>query len=228
MPANIKVAILDDHQSIVDGYLYRLNKSEEIAVVATVAFGEELEPMLAEHAVDVLILDVSVPTAVKHSNPFPILHEIPKLLQLYPSLHILVISMHNQRTLIKAVMEAGASGYILKDDRDSIRDLDTIIRSIANGGIYLSQQAMQQVLKDVSPDLDLSARQLEVLYLCAAYPDESSAEIGRRLHINHSTVRNLLSSVYLKLDVRSRTAAVAKATKLGLIPPLDQAVPEPI
>lgn len=221
MNSKIKVAILDDHQSIVDGYLYRLDHLSEIEVVATAAFGEELEPMLKKHAVDVLILDVEVPNAPNDPNPYPILHVIPNLLQRYPALHVIVISMHNRHTLIKAVMEAGASGYILKDDRESILHLDAVIGTIAKGGIHFSQQAYQQ-LKKHHEDSELTARQLEALSLCAAYPDASTAELAKRLAIAHSTLRNLLSAAYTKLDVRTHAAAIIKARQLGLITPLEQ------
>lgn len=220
----INVAILDDHQSIVDGYLFRLQSDTSIQVVATAGLGEALESMLANHPVDVLLLDVSVPLYASSTESFPILHEIPRLLDRYPNLHILVISMHNQRPLIKAVMEAGASGYILKDDRETIQNLAKVVGTVATGSIHLSKQAMQQFLKDV-PDGDvLSVRQREVLSVCAAYPNESTAELAERMCIANSTVRNLLSKSYMKLNVQSRAAALAKAQQLGLLPPLDQAV----
>src|SRR6185436_21195449 len=77
MPKKIKVAILDDHQSIIDGYLYRLKESPKIEVTGTLSFGSELEPWLAEHPADVMVLDVNVPAAPDNPNPYPILHVIP-------------------------------------------------------------------------------------------------------------------------------------------------------
>ena len=221
MAKTIRVTILDDHQSVVDGYLYRLGGIPEVEVVATIMFGEELEPTLEEHPTDVLLLDVNVPTAPDNANPYPILHFIPKLLQAYPNLNVLVISMYAERGLIRSVMEAGASGYILKDDQSAIRDLGNVVLSVAGGGIYFSQKAHQlyaQYLSKNSREL-LSARQLEALSLCAAYPNGTTADLAQQMSIGHSTVRNLLSVAYLKLDVRSRAAAIVKARQLGLITP---------
>jgi DNA-binding NarL/FixJ family response regulator len=220
MSTNVRVAILDDHQSIIDGYMYRLSQCPEIEVVATAAFAEDLERIFAEYTIDVLLLDVNVPTSKDNPNPYPILHEIPRWLQLYPGLSILVISMHDQRTLIKNVMEAGASGYILKDDPETIRELGAVVRSIAHGGIYFSQKAHQQMLKHQSEIAELTGRQIEVISLCAAYPDKTSADLAEELGIAHSTVRNLLSSAYLRLGVRNRVAAITRARQLGLIAPL--------
>src|SRR5688572_13950785 len=141
MSKKIRVTILDDHQSIIDGYLYRLNTFPQIEVVATATFGEELEAIISKHPTDVLLLDIYVPTSKDNSNPYPVLFTIPKLLDLYPGLSILVITMHVERSLIRSVMETGASGYLLKDDQTMIRDLGNVILSVASGAIVFSQQA---------------------------------------------------------------------------------------
>jgi DNA-binding NarL/FixJ family response regulator len=127
--------------------------------------------------------------------------------------------MYNRRTLIKSVVEAGASGYILKDDKPLIQELGSIVRSIASGGIHFSQQAHQHLIKHMPNEPRPSSRQLEALSLCATYPDATTAELAGKLGVAHSTFRNLLSGAYLRLNVRSRTAAVAKARQLGLITP---------
>jgi len=215
----IRVAILDDHQSIIDGYRFRLSQDGDIEITATAGFGDDLESMLSTQAIDVLILDISVPTSIESATPYPILHIIPKLMEQYPEMAILVISMYHQGTLIKNVMKAGASGFILKDDRDTLGQLASVIRSVAQGGIYLSRLAHQKLNKNIFNDSILTKRQTEVLALCAAYPDKSGAEIAQILGIANSTVRNLLSSTYMRLKVNSRTAAIAKAQRLELLTP---------
>jgi len=220
MADKIRVAILDDHQGIIDGYLFRLNGEPDIEVVATMAYGEMLEPILAQQPVDVLLLDVHVPGSPENLNPYPILHLIPKLLQTYPDMSILVISMHVQRTLIQAVMEGGASGYVVKDDQSTIKELASVIRTVARGGIHLSRAAYEQLRKRGDDlGLPLSPRQLEALSLCAAYPDATTVEMAQKMNIASSTLRNLLSGAYLKLEVRTRSAAVAKARQMGLLVP---------
>jgi len=217
----IRIAILDDHQGIIDGYLYRLTNSPDIELVFTLSYGEALEAALANQPVDVLLLDVSVPTGPQNANPYPVLHLIPKLLQAYPKLEILVISMYSQRALIRSIMEAGASGFILKDDQAAIRELAAIIRLVAQGGIHLSQKAHQELLKRASSNLSqpLSNRQTEALSLCAAYPEADTAYLAQMMGVANSTIRNLLSGAYLKLNVRNRAAAVSKARQMGLIAP---------
>jgi two-component system nitrate/nitrite response regulator NarL len=217
----IRVTILDDHQSIIDGYVYRLSSVPGLEIAATIYYGEELEPTLAVHPTDVLLLDINVPTSAENTQPYPILYSIPSLLEKYPDLHILVISMYAERGLIRAVTEAGASGYVLKDDRSMLQDLGNVVRLIASGGIYFSQKAYQLLLsqKTVPSGEHLSTRQLEALSLCASYPDWTSADLAEKMSASRSTVRNLLSGAYLRLGVHNRPAAIAKARQQGLITP---------
>lgn len=227
MSKKIRVTILDDHQTIIDGYRFRLGNSSRAEVVAAISAGDELYPTLGKYPTDVLLLDVNVPTSADNPNPYPILHVIPTLLQQYPDLTILVISMHAERSLIRAVMEAGASGYILKDDQTSLRDLENVVALVFNGGIYLSRQVKNGLLKagGMGGESLLSKRQLEALSLCLSYPDSSTADLAKKMSISNSTVRNLLSGAYIKLDVHTRIAAVTKARQLGLISSESPTVP---
>src|SRR5215212_729568 len=222
MPAEkVRVAILDDHQSIIDGYIYRLGSTPEIEVVGTATYGEELESILSKHPADVLLLDLSVRTSPENPNPFPILYLVPKLLQKYPSLNVLIISMFAEPGLMRSIIEAGASGYILKDDTAAFRELGNVVLSVAHGGIYFSKKAhslYMQVDTLTGNDL-LTPRQMEVISLCAAYPDASTSDLAQMMSVSNSTVRNLLSSLYLRLGVHSRTAALEKAREMGLVTP---------
>ena len=183
------------------------------------SYGEELEPTLERVSVDVLILDVSVPTSAENANPYPILYLIPKILDRHPEIAIMVVSMHIQRTLVRALMEAGASGFILKDDQAAIVDLPAIVRLVQGGGVYLSQR-ISDLLKanPAAGKAALTPRQVEVLSYCSAYPNLTTAELAQKLQIAGSTVRNLLSAAYLHLGVSTRAAAIARARTMGLIP----------
>jgi DNA-binding NarL/FixJ family response regulator len=221
MSAKIKVAILEDHQSIIDGYLYRLGESQAIEVIGTASFGEDLEPMLEKQPVDVLIMDINVPSRPGNLNPFPALSVTRRITQDYPNLNILIISILTQQTLIQALVELGISGYIFKQDSDSIRHLSSVVTMIGNNGIYFSQEAYEKLRLEKSAPASptLTARQLEALLLCAANPKLPTAEIAAQMKVANSTLRNLLSSAYLRLDVGSRDAAIVRLQKMGLIAP---------
>jgi two-component system nitrate/nitrite response regulator NarL len=214
----IQVAVLEDHQSIIDGYLYRLNLDDGICVACTAQYGEALEPMLSKHKIDVLLLDVYVPTSPTNRTPYPILHAIPDLLKKYQGIRILTISVATHPTLIQALVDAGISGYVLKHDQESIQQLANIVAMIARGGMYFSQEAHLKLRKNPpAGGSTLSPRQLEILSLCASYPDISTTELAVRLGIASSTVRNILFAIYSKLGVHTKAAAITRAQQLGLI-----------
>lgn len=220
MSENIQVAILDDHQGIIDGYRYRLDQESGIEIVAAASFGDELDEMLDAHPVDVLLLDVYVPTSQDNPNPYPILFTIPRLFERFPDLNILVISVVNRPALIKAVLDSGANGYILKDDQKALHDLGSIIRIVASNGIFMSREAHARYRRHIPDTVELSPRQKEALSLCAAYPERKTSELAYSMGVAHSTFRNLLSDTYLRLQVNNRSGAIIKAQQLGLISPI--------
>ncbi|MCA9964337.1 MAG: response regulator transcription factor [Anaerolineales bacterium] len=228
MERTIRVAILEDHQGVIDGYRYRLLQDQGFAIVAVATYGNQLIPMLQQHPADVLLLDIGVPISEDNITPFPALSLIVELRERYPGLKIIVISMYDERTLIESTLKAGVSGYILKGDHAAIRDLGKTIRSIMSGGRYLSGQAADKLLRKTEPSVSLSPRQLQILSLCAADPNLTKAEIANRLHIADSTVRNLLTSAYQRLGVRNLTAAIAAARSQGILTPQFPPSPLPV
>ncbi len=218
----IRVVILDDHQSIIDGYYYRLGPERSIEIVGAVRCGEDLEALLAQQPADVALLDVYVPTSAVNSNPYPLLFAIPHLQQRYPALAVLVISMNNDPTLIKALLAAGASGYILKDDGATIQALAAVVLAVAEGGVHFSTEIYQSLQQHPAPggEPGPTRRQLEALSLCAAYPGEPYAHLARKLGVTESTVRNLQSGAFTRLGVRNRAEAIHRARELRLITPL--------
>ena len=119
-------------------------------------------------------------------------------------------------------MDAGASGYILKDDNKSIRKIGQIIETIHGGDVHFSQKVYRQLHKKLSKEPTLTQRQLQALSLCAAYPDDTSAELAIRLGVANSTFRNLLSRAYVSLGVRNRASAIAAARRQNLITPVEE------
>lgn len=219
MSQPIKVAIVDDHQTIIDGYVARLNPEPDIQVVAASRYGDKLPAILAEYRPDVLILDVNVPTSALNDHPYPILHEIRRAHETYPHMAILVISMHAGRALVRAAIAAGAGGYLLKEDYRNLANLASIVRAGAGGSICLSRKAQEYLTQSPEERELLTLRQQEVLSILAANPAMTSLELAQQLGITDSTVRNILSATYSRLKVSNRTEAILKARQLGLITP---------
>jgi len=224
MPSKIKVAILEDHQIVADGYAFRLQDPAAFEIVGIASIYSDWEPLLATHPADIALMDVKVPTAPDNPDPYPILRVMPQLIQAYPDMAFLVISAHAEPTLIQGVMKAGANGYILKDDNALLRELKNVLVSVVAGrGIYLSPQAKELLLQReaVGAELGLTPRQIEALSLCATYPIDSTKDLALRMNVSFSTLRNLLSQSYLRLGVSGRSAAVLRAQQLGLLNPVE-------
>lgn len=219
----IKIAIFEDHQGIIDGYLYRLSPSPTIEFVGNVMRGDELEPFLDAHPVDVLIMDLNVPTSVINPVPYPVLYAIPSLLKKFPALRILVISVSNQSALVEALMNAGVRGYICKDDTGSIQTLAQVVDVIAGGGTYFSDGIFQKLQsRQSAPRIPkLTRQQQRLLSLCIIFPDIPTDELASKMGRSNSTVRNTLSRIYSRMGVHSRTSAIVKAQSLGLIGKVD-------
>jgi DNA-binding NarL/FixJ family response regulator len=219
MSATIKVAILENHQIFIDSYVMRLHEVRELEVVGIAYNGKELDGLLSDHhEINVLIMDIQVPTSSKDQNHIFILTYIQKILNLKPNMKILLISMLKVQTLVKALVEEGINGYIFKDDNLSIRNLHVVVKNIARGEKYFSETA-RSMLEDTSPNpYGLTQRQLEILSICAIYPDLSLDQLALKLDIASSTLRNTLSESYARLKVHNKTAALAQARLLGLIP----------
>jgi DNA-binding NarL/FixJ family response regulator len=217
MEGKIKIAIIDDHQSIIDGFVHRLEGMPEVEIVASGWNGADLQEIVSTQPVDILLLDLSIPSSAKDRNPYPVFHELPALLRKQPGLKIIVISMFTQLSLVKAMFDLGISAYIFKDDQVSIQLLGNIVRSVAEGAVYMSQGAYPGP-SVVQPEQVLTPRQLEALSLCMADPNMTTNALAERLNVSTSTCRNLLSGAYRRLGVQNRAAAIAEAQRLGILP----------
>ncbi|MCX6079180.1 MAG: response regulator transcription factor [Chloroflexi bacterium] len=217
----VNVSIMEDHQGIIDGYLYRLNNDKTLNIAGIARYGADLEPMLASTPTDIIILDMEVQISATDTSIFPILQTIPKLIKKYPKMTILVISMFSQIVLIERLVELGISGYIFKNDSEAIQNLAQVISTLSQGGTYFSQGIIPKLrsLNKQSSSSLLSPRQLEALSLCVAYPDNTTDDLAIRLGVSSSTFRNTLSSAYERLGVHTRRAAIAYFQKLGINEP---------
>jgi two-component system uhpT operon response regulator UhpA len=213
----INVSILERFQATIDGYCFRLGENPDIEIRLIYFNAEDFLNELAKKETNVLITGISVRTSAENLNPFPILYYLEQFMRIKPDLKVLVISYVIQPQLIESLIDLGVNGFINKEDNKSIQNLATIVRLVADGGTYFSQGIQHNHFTGKGDRL-LTKRQTEVLYFCSAYPDESTFTLGKMLNVSGSTLRNILSSIYLKLNVRTRTAAIMKAKELGILP----------
>jgi DNA-binding NarL/FixJ family response regulator len=226
MTTTVGVAILDDHQAILDGCRYRLSGAPDIRVVATAAYWSEMESLLAARDCDVLLMDINVPASPDNPLPFPILSVIVRLGAHYPELAIVIFSMSAEPAFVRAAIQAGAGGYILKEDATAMQQLAAVVRAVAAGDAYLSDKAQHCLQAATDEAVHLTRRQLQLLSLLAFNPDLKLEVLAEECNVAASTVRNLLSDAYRRLGVTNRGSAILRMRQLGLATAIDEKWPE--
>jgi DNA-binding NarL/FixJ family response regulator len=211
----ITVAIIDDHPVVRAGLRTILAAAADIEVVAEGSNGDDALRLAARYSPDVLVLDVNLPDL----SGF----EVTRRLTAQPlSTAILILTVHDDRETVLGLLEAGASGYVLKDD--ALETLVAAVRAVARGECWLSPAVAGQVVRravgefpstPAPRDLPLTPRELEVLCLLAQGLD--NAAIARALSVTTRTVQNHVSNIYGKLGVASRTEAALLAIRVGLV-----------
>jgi two-component system response regulator DegU len=209
----ITVILIDDHPIVRAGMRAVLNNATDLRVVAEGASGVDALRLVAEHRPDVLVLDVNLPDV----NGV----EVTRRLRAQgASTAILVLTVHHDRQTVLGILEAGATGYVVKDD--ALETLVSAVRAVARGETWLSPEIARQVVAratqrepDIANALPLTPREIEILCLLAQGCD--NATIAQKLVITTRTVQNAVSTIYAKLGVTSRTQAALVAIRHGLV-----------
>ena len=201
----IRILIADDHTVVREGLVSLVKRKSDMVVVAEASNGREAVDLWKQHRPDVTLLDLRMPEMDGVSA-------IKEIRELDPNAHIVVLTTYDGDEDIYRAVKAGAKAYLLKDTaRDALVDC---VRKVNAGETYLPAPLAAKLAERVSGDA-LTAREIEVLRRLAA--GKSNKEIGAELFISEGTVKSHVKSVFTKLDVVSRTEAVATATRRGLI-----------
>jgi two-component system, NarL family, response regulator YdfI len=219
MPEPIRVVIVDDHPVVRTGLRLMLGMGEGMELVGEAADGVAAVHLVSELQPDVVLMDVRMPAMDG-------LEAIEQIRAQFPHIAIIVLTTYDDDELLLRSLHVGVRGYLLKDC-----GLETVLHAIeraARGEMLLQPDVMQRVLdyaarrnapafsSSGNGEIQLTEREREVLVGIAA--GERSKEIGARLGITRRTVESYLNSIYIKLHVDSRAAAVAVAMERGLLP----------
>jgi len=192
--SDIRVMVADDHAIVRAGLQRIIDTEGGMRVVATGTDGTSTLMALRKAKVDLLLMDLSMPSP---SGP----ELTATIRQCYPDLPILVISMHDSPCVVSAVMHAGANGYITKDSDPEV--LTHAIRQVAAGRSWLDPEMQEAVTQKQPETPQLSARETEVLNLLAT--GYRNHQIADALFISEKTVSTHKSNLMHKLGL-SNTA----------------------
>ena len=201
----IRILIADDHTVVREGLVSLVKRKSDMVIVAEARNGREAVDLWKEHRPDVALLDLRMPELDGVSA-------IKEIRELDSNAHVVVLTTYDGDEDIYRAIKAGAKAYLLKDTaRDALVDC---VRKVHAGETYLPAPLAAKLAERVSGDA-LSAREVEVLQRMGS--GKSNKEIGAELFISEGTVKSHVKSIFTKLDVVSRTEALATATRRGLI-----------
>jgi DNA-binding NarL/FixJ family response regulator len=212
--SKLRILLADDHTLIRDGLKALINAQQDMEVVGEAGDGQTAYKIAAEMQPDLVVMDVSLPEMSGAKATERIKHELS-------GIKILALTVHEDKGYLRQLIQAGASGYVLK--RAAAEDLIHAIRAIAGGGVYVDPAMMSKVvgstrlrsLDDALKDNNLSDRETEVLRLIAL--GYSNKEIAAQLDISIKTVETYKARLMEKLDLHSRVDIVRYALRQGLM-----------
>lgn len=217
----IKVILVDDHPVFVKGLQSLFSKSEEVTVTDTFTNGTDFFKHIANSELpDVLLLDIEMGSVSG-------VDVAQNVLQLYPSVKVVMFSTYFNDELVGQLLETGISGYLLKST--GFPELKTSIIKVANEEFVCSKEIMEIIVKGfknqvVSPEVKektqkesgpLSDREIELLKLIA--DEYTMKEIAEKVFLSEHTVKTHRKNLMAKLDVKNTAGLIKKGFILGLI-----------
>lgn len=211
---SIRIVLCDDHQIIREGLHSLLDKQKDMIVVGEGTNGHDAIRLATESKPDVMVLDVAMPDLNG-------IGAARRLCEVRPELKILALSMHSDKHFVTGMLEAGASGYMLKDCAFS--ELANAIRTLIAGGLYISPRIAGNVLKEFSrrsnptrkaPREELTEREKEILQLIAE--GHSTKKISSVLHVSIKTVETHRQHIMQKIGEHNVAGLTKYAIREGL------------
>lgn len=212
----IRVMLAEDQNLVRQGICNLLELSDKIEVVGQVVDGSEVIAGIEKFKPDVLLTDIRMPKMTG-------IEALQAMKAKNISVPAIILTTFDDHQLVLEGMQAGAKGFLLKDV--SLESLVNAIEKVHQGETLVQPAITERILKGLSslsnsedePELaeELSPKELEVLRLMAG--GYSNREISTAIHKSEGTVKNQVSSILEKLNVRDRTQAVLRAINLGLM-----------
>lgn len=207
----IEILLADDHAIIRDGLRQIIADTDDLSVAGEAVNGSEVLARVRERNWDVLVLDISMPG----KNGLELIKQI-KIER--PKLPILILSMHDEEQYALRALRAGAAGYLTKDS--DARQLLTVIRKIAAGGVYLSPAMAERMARELMPATEvlphtlLSDREYQIFELIVH--GNTLTHIAERLCLSIKTVSTHKSNILQKMNMTNQAELIRYAIRHGL------------
>jgi DNA-binding NarL/FixJ family response regulator len=200
------VFIVDDHYIVIEGIASLLKNEREIEWMGHATNAASCLSFLKMQQPDVILMDINLPDA----SGIDLCQQVKAL---YPSIAVIGLSTFNQQTIIRNMIDNGASGYVLKNA--TREELLEAITTVLSGKDYLSAEANLALRKTEAVMPPISRREKEVLQLIA--DGLTNAEVAEKLFISIPTVNTHRKSLLEKLEAKNTATLIGRAIKMGLI-----------
>ncbi len=211
----IKVAIADDHALFRTGVKTSLTSRKDIQMVAEAENGMQLLNLLKHIKPDVVLLDIQMPIMDG-------LTTLPEIKKLYPEIKVIMLSMHNDHSMITRMMEIGANSYLTKES-----DSETIYQAIRTcyeqefffndltNKALLNGLRMKKPPEVIAPEVNLTEKEITILKLMCE--EKSTKEIADLVDLSPRTVEAIRDKLKTKTGVKSMAGLVMYAVKAGIV-----------
>lgn len=211
MTERVSIVVIDDHAVVREGLKMLLNSQSDLMVVGEAGDGASGVRLASDLKPDLAMVDIAM-------RGLPGIATAQKIREANPATRVLAFSVHEDPDFVKEMMEAGATGYVLK--RSSPEELLQAVRTVSEGGVYIDRAVASGVVRSF-PRVDpeggeppaLSSRESEVLRLIAA--GNTNKEIAEFLSVSVKTIETYKARVMNKLNLSRRSDMVKYAVRRG-------------
>lgn len=204
-----KIVLVDDHQMLIDGIKSLLNGVENFEVIAEFTSAKKLLENIKKLNPYIVITDINMP----EMNGIELTQELKKE---YPTIKILALSMHGDKAMISKMIDAGVSGYILKNTGKA--ELLEALEQISNGNSFYSHEVANELIhakQNNTEIINLTPREIEIIQLIAK--ENSNAQIADKLCISERTVETHRKNIFRKTNTKSVLGLVKYAIEIGIV-----------
>ncbi len=198
----IRVVLIEDDETIREGFTYLINAAPNYSVVNAYSSVESALPNLAADKPDVILLDIELP-GMKGTDG------IPKIKAVVPKTFILMLTVYDNEEAVFVALTKGASGYLTKNS--NTEKIIDAIQEVVDGGAPMSMNVAKIVIKSFHKNQNspLTKRETEILEQVAN--GKSRSKIAKEMFIDLETVKSHIKNIYVKLNVHSREDAIKEA-----------------
>lgn len=206
--ADARIVIIEDDETIREGYAYLINHTSPYTVVSTYPSFDIAKHKIIKDNPDVIILDIQLPGTSG-------IDALPVLKKLFPHVYIIMLTVYETEKIILDALANGASGYFTKNT-SSVKIIEAI-KEVMQGGGPMSPDVAKTVIMSLQKNQDspLTKRETQILELISKGKDRG--EIAQELFIEIETVKTHVKNIYIKLNVNSKSEAINIARQNRLI-----------